>query len=543
VGTSDQVVPLPGTTVPYGDEARRLALVAQRTRNSVIITDASRRIEWVNEGFTRMTGYTLDEVRGRVPGSFLQCPETDPATIQRIATALRSEVGVRCEILNRGKEGRLYWIDTEIQPLEGEHGLSGFIAIQSDITEQVTLRRSLAATAERLRLALRGGNLGAWDYDVRSGDLAWDARIREMFGHGEGALSGSLEDWLSTVHPRDLGRVREDLETALTRGEFVSGYAVQRPDGTIRHVESRGLMQRDAEGRPRRIIGVSQDVTERREREQASQQAQKLESIGQLAAGIAHEINTPVQFVSDSVHFARDAAADLLGLSASLNRLVSEGLPLEGAVAAARELTETADYDYLAAHLPSALDRALEGLERVATIVRSIRAFAHPDDHEMQPADLNEAVEATLVMARNEYKYVADLTTELGSLPLVTCHLGDINQVVLNLLINAAHAIAERNGPDGARGLITVRTRCDGATVTIEVADTGAGIPEAIRHRIFDPFFTTKEVGRGTGQGLAIAHTVIVERHGGSIAVDSAVGVGTTIRVSIPVAGTEQEVG
>ncbi|MGE0552840.1 MAG: PAS domain-containing protein, partial [Gemmatimonadales bacterium] len=513
--------------------------VAQRTRNSVIITDAERRIEWVNDGFTRMTGYTLDEVRGRVPGRLLQCPQTDPATVQRIGQALAAETGIRCEILNRGKRGTHYWIDTEIQPLFGEHGLTGFIAIQSDITEQVLLRRSVVASAERLRLALDGAHLGTWDYDPRSGTLAWDARIREMFGLAEGPLKGTLDLWLSYVHPREVDRVREEIRVAAERGEFVSTYAIQRADGKIRHLESRGRVVRDGDGRLQRLIGVSQDVTERRQREHDAHQAQKLESIGQLAAGVAHEINTPVQFVSDSVHFVREAAADLLGLTRSLSGLVdgvAAGRSPDEAAAAARRLCDAADLDYLAEHLPGALDRALDGLQRVATIVRSIRAFAHPDDRDMKPADLNEAIEATLTMARNEYKYVADVDTDLGDLPLVTCHVGDLNQVVLNLLINAAHAIEERHGPEG-RGKIRVRTRHEGDLVVIEVADTGAGIPDGVRHRIFDPFFTTKEVGKGTGQGLAIAHSVIVDRHGGQIGVESAVGVGTTFTLTIPVDG------
>jgi signal transduction histidine kinase len=268
--------------------------------------------------------------------------------------------------------------------------------------------------------------------------------------------------------------------------------------------------------------------------------AQKLEAVGRLASGVAHEINTPVQFVSDSVQFVKTGFADLSGVIAKLriaNHAVLDGAPSCEAAAQAREAEGEADLAYLLEQAPLALDRALGGLDQVASIVRSLKAFAHPDAKEMSAVDLNRAVESTLVMARNEYKYVADAVTELGELPLVMCHPGEVNQALLNIVVNAAHAIGDVVGSSGAKGRITVKTQLDGEHVAISIADTGTGIPDDIRSRIFDPFFTTKEVGRGTGQGLAMVRSIIVDKHAGALNIDSVVGCGTTFEIRLPIEG------
>jgi signal transduction histidine kinase len=171
-----------------------------------------------------------------------------------------------------------------------------------------------------------------------------------------------------------------------------------------------------------------------------------------------------------------------------------------------------------------------------------MKEFAHPDQKDMTLADLNQAISSTLVIARNEYKYVAELELELGDIPHVLCHLGDLNQVVLNIVVNAAHAIADVVKDSGDKGRLGVRTRRDGEHVVVEISDTGGGIPEEVQTRVFDPFFTTKEVGRGTGQGLAIARSVVCDKHGGELTFETAVGRGTTFFVRLPIAGREPQV-
>jgi signal transduction histidine kinase len=274
--------------------------------------------------------------------------------------------------------------------------------------------------------------------------------------------------------------------------------------------------------------------------EQDLRQAQKLEAVGRLAAGVAHEINTPVQFVGDSIEFLRDATKDLMGVVERLRtveRAVLANAPALEAAIAARAAAEAADLPYVVENVPKAFERAAEGLTRVTTIVRSMKEFAHPDRKEMSAVDLNRALEATLVIARNEYKYVAELETDFEELPPVMCHIGDVNQALLNIIVNAAHAIADVVKGGGERGRLVVKTWRDGNDALIAIRDSGTGIPEGIHDRVFDPFFTTKPVGQGTGQGLAIAHSVIVDKHRGQLSFVSEPGVGTTFLIRLPIDG------
>jgi signal transduction histidine kinase len=195
------------------------------------------------------------------------------------------------------------------------------------------------------------------------------------------------------------------------------------------------------------------------------------------------------------------------------------------------------DVPYLRAQLPRAMNRVTEGLGRVTKIVRAMKSFSHPSRCDMEPVDLNEALLTTLTVAYSEYKYVAVLETDLGELPLVTCHVNEFNQVIINLVVNAAHAIGDVVATSGDMGRIFIKTWRDGHDVILSLKDTGTGIPEYVREYIFEPFFTTKELGKGTGQGLAIAHAVIVEKHGGSLTFESKIGEGTTFFVRLPIDG------
>lgn len=282
------------------------------------------------------------------------------------------------------------------------------------------------------------------------------------------------------------------------------------------------------------------EINERNQMEVQLRHAQKMESIGQLAAGIAHEINTPTQYIGDNTRFLRDAFVDLdkvLRAQLELQRAAAAGPPAAELVANAEAASEAADLDYLLDEIPKAFQQSLDGIERVAKIVRAMKEFSHPGATEKSTVDLNHAIESTITVCRNEWKYVAEMVTEFdSSLPLVECMAGEINQTVLNIVVNAAHAIGDVVG-DGAKGkgTITVSTRHDNGWVEIRIRDTGSGIPEHARARVFDPFFTTKGVGRGTGQGLAIAHSVLVDKHGGTIAFETETGKGTTFILRLPV--------
>jgi PAS domain S-box-containing protein len=276
-------------------------------------------------------------------------------------------------------------------------------------------------------------------------------------------------------------------------------------------------------------------VSEMRERERMAielQLAQKLESVGRLAAGLAHEINTPIQYVGDNIHFLRTAFVDLSRFIDTCRQELIAPAHAERL----RELEVACDQEFLRQEIPNAFERTLEGAARVTGLVRAMKEFAYPDAVEHVPADLNHAIETTLSVSRNEYKYAATLTTKLGELPQVLCNVGELNQVFLNLIINAAHAV-EDAGKDVTNGHITIETHATQETAEISIADDGCGIPAANLAKIFDPFYTTKEVGRGTGQGLAIARSIVVDRHGGELDVQSTPGQGTTFIVRLPVRG------
>jgi signal transduction histidine kinase len=270
-------------------------------------------------------------------------------------------------------------------------------------------------------------------------------------------------------------------------------------------------------------------------------QSQKLEAIGQLASGIAHEINTPTQYIGDNTRFLKDSfeiIAKLLHSHEDLLKAARTNSLTPEIVVQAEQILAGSDLNYLLAEIPPAINQTLEGIDRVSRIVKAMKEFSHPGGKDKTPSNLNKAVECTVMVAKNEWKYVADLTLDLDpDLPLVPCHLGEFNQCILSLVVNASHAIADvvKQKP-GAKGLITVRTRRDDNHVEIRVNDTGTGIPEAVRPKIFEPFFTTKEVGKGTGQGLSILYTNIVKKHGGSVRFETETGKGTSFILRLPTA-------
>ena len=269
-------------------------------------------------------------------------------------------------------------------------------------------------------------------------------------------------------------------------------------------------------------------------------QSQKLESIGQLAAGIAHEINTPTQYIGDNTRFLKDAFGSVVEMLRDYDRLLAaaKSAPLSpGQIAQLETAMVGRDMEFLYGQIPAAIQETLEGVERVSKIVRAMKEFSHPGGKEKTPSDLNKAIETTTTVARNEWKYVADLELRLApDLPSVPCFLGEFNQVILNLVVNAAHAVGDvvRARP-GSKGKITVSTKRLGEQVEIRVADTGTGIEEKHRAKIFEPFFTTKDVGKGTGQGLTVVYSNIVKKHGGTVTFETEVGRGTTFILRLPI--------
>ena len=279
---------------------------------------------------------------------------------------------------------------------------------------------------------------------------------------------------------------------------------VFRKDGSKIWIASNGHAVRENRVAVR-YEGMTEDISKRKLLQSQLLQAQKLESIGQLAAGIAHEINTPTQYIGDNVRFLKDAFQVLKSLLANYERLLAASKATVLSCETVEEVAaavDRADAGYLLEEIPKAIEQTLEGVSRVSTLVGAMKEFSHPGTKEKTPLDLNRAIQSTIIVARNEWKYVADLETDFDpAIPLISCQPGEFNQVILNLIVNAAHAIADVIGKESsAKGKIKVRTRDGPEWVEIRIQDTGSGIPEKARARIFDPFFTTKEIGKEIGR-------------------------------------------
>jgi PAS domain S-box-containing protein len=369
----------------------------------------------------------------------------------------------------------------------------------------------------------------------------------KMFGLADPALAiGKTDfDFFSAEHA---SAAFADEQQILKTGEPIVDHEEKETweDGRVTWASTTKLPLHDSAGMLIGTFGVSRDITARKQAELARQEmqaqlqlAQKMESIGRLAAGVAHEINTPTQFITDNTHFLTDAFARYEAVIAryrALRELAARHADCAPGVAAALEAEREAELDYLMGEIPRCLQQTIDGLQRVARIVCSLKEFAHPNSPELVPADLNRAVETALVVSRHEWKYVAEVATELdGSLPPVWCVVDEINQVMLNLVINAAHAIGEVLKTRGEeRGRILIRTRHEPPWAVIEVEDNGTGMTPEVRSRLFEPFFTTKPAGKGTGQGLAIVHAVVVKHHYGQIDAFTEAGRGTKFVIKLP---------
>jgi signal transduction histidine kinase len=401
--------------------------------------------------------------------------------------------------------------------------------------------RELEKSREQYRLIAETTRAVPFELDLARGRFTYiGPQAGKMFGFPE--AQWKEDGFLDRLLPREREYAARQAFDDCMPGTFETLCSVITAEDRV--VELRWTVSCELVEGARFLRGLMIDVTEARRLVREMAQGQKLESVGRIAAGVAHEINTSVQFISDSVRFVRHALKDVPHALADYRALAADVLSGQDVVDAARKAIDTdeaADVDYFLKNAPEALDRALDGIGRVGSIVKSMTEFAHPDTHNKSDLDLNRAIKSTLNMARNEYKTVAEIVTDFAELPAIHCHAGDFNQVILNLLLNAAHAISDVVDGTGTKGRITVRTRAIGDYVEISVSDTGAGIPESVRGRIFEPFVTTKAVGRGTGQGLALSRGIVVEKYRGSLHFETETGKGTTFYIRLPVSDAAAE--
>jgi PAS domain S-box-containing protein len=504
------------------------------------VLDEKSRFVLVNERLAQAHRMTPDEIVGLHPKDL--SPPDVREELYRDAEANVRDPNVdslELELPAYRADGTDGWVKVNVTFVRNETGRAeSFVSVTQDVTRRRLAEGALRESEQRYRSLVE--RLPMTIYSAR---LERPTEPMYVSPGIESLVGYTVDEWMAdatmfarSLHPEDRERVLAAHRAPMNTGDEIElEYRLIARDGRVVHVYQEGLIVADDHGRPAYHHGFALDVTEHRQLEEQLRLAQKLESVGQLAAGIAHEINTPVQFVSDSVKFLQDGCTDLLDLVDAYE--TAGPTPEPEALARLEDARDYADLPYLRERLPAAFERTVNGLKRVTDIVRAMRDFAHPGRGGQTPVDLNEAVRNTLVVANSQIKYVADLDVDLGDIPTIMADGGELNQVLVNLIVNAAHAVSDVVADTEERGVIRVATRSEGDEVALTIGDTGTGISEENRKRIFDPFFTTKAVGKGTGQGLALVRTVICEHHNGSISVDSELGVGTIFEIRLPVAG------
>lgn len=521
----------------------RLTAVMDWTPNFICIADPHGRLNWTNKAMQKL----LQQGPGSNVGSLnltdlfpqwssdLLLHEAMPAAVANGVwsgeMALLNKDGIEIPVLQ-----------VVLAHRSPSGGVEYFSTIAHDITERKQTEAALRESDEVFRQIAENINEMLWIFDLEVGEPIYvSPGYERIWGRPVETAYEDPAGFLSSVAPAGRQRIGH-LETGgETRGRDEE-FRITHRDGSQRWLRGRSFPIRDARGSVSRIVGLTEDISDRKRMETDLRQAQRLEAIGSLAAGVAHEINTPIQYVGDNVRFLQEAFTDLsrvLEQQAGAVEAIREGREAGQLSAAAQGTADEVDLEYLIEEIPRATEQSLEGVERVAEIVRAMKEFSHPGSAEKKPVDLNHAIQSTLTVARNEWRYLAELVTEFdAALPLVPCYPSELNQAILNVIVNAAHAIESVISEDGSElGTLTISTGVVGGAAEVRIRDSGCGIPEDVRPRVFDPFFTTKEVGRGTGQGLTLVHSVIVDRHGGSVHFDTELGQGTTFVLRLPLGG------
>ncbi|NML61209.1 PAS domain-containing protein [Massilia sp. RP-1-19] len=414
------------------------------------------------------------------------------------------------------------------------------------------------AAAPLVRLQYLLDNTPAIIYSsVASGDFKMtfvSNNVVNVLGYRPEEMTDDPNFWFDHLHPEDASEIFSSLAQLFVEGERTYEYRFRAANGDYLWMHDKLRLIRDENGVPLEVIGSMTNISEHIQMELALQaqgeeqvrliarlrdahdqllQSEKMASIGQLAAGIAHEINNPVGFVNSNMGTLKNYLATLFCVIEGYDEAVSGAAPGSSVARRLAEIRKNSELDYLKEDTADLIRESMDGLKRVKDIVQALKDFSHVGESDWQPADLHHGIDSTLNIVANEIKYKATVEKHYGQLPEVTCMASQLNQVFMNLLVNAAHAIT-------VNGLITIRTGAGNGWVWVAISDNGCGIPAENLNRIFEPFFTTKPVGSGTGLGLSLSYS-IVNKHGGRIEVDSKVGVGTTFTVRLPV--TQPEVG
>ena len=514
----------------------KLSRAVEQSANLVIIADTQGRIEYVNPNFTRVTGYTPDEVIGQNP-RILKSEKTSLEEFRRLWETITSGREWRGEFLNKMKNGELCWASASISPIRNHQGvITHFVAIEEDISELKRAEEALCASERRYRQLTEATLDAIVVADERGVISLFNAAAQRTFGYSEQEVLGQpltilMPPEYHEAHQRGL---RHYLETREAR---VVGRTIElrgrRKDGEVFPLE----LSLSAVELPEEIyfLGAIRDLTERQRLQARIVQAEKLASLGLMSAGVAHEINNPLAYVANNLAVLE---RDIRGLTALVAAYEAAQAILESArpdlAAQVAQLAEEIDLPYVKEHIEQIVSSTRQGVKRVADIVQNLRGFARLDQVAVGWVNLHDAITSSLEMIRGRLgRCHIVVEQQFGDLPLVMCAPAQINQVFLNLLVNALQAI-EATSKGGGR--IEIRTRAAGDEVIVEVADDGRGIPAELLPLIFDPFFTTKAVGEGTGLGLSISHGIVSD-HGGRIEVENTPGQGSRFRVILPIRG------
>ena len=518
----------------------------------ICVKDRELRYLVVNQSFAEYVGAPDPEsCKGKWDGDFM--PEEEWLNDAREEQALleNGRLIAREEKVQAPRSGETLWLRTMKVPLRGSgNDIVGLVIQRTDITQPKSLERKLvqleSIVNDSTSIALLIECSQNWP-------IAFISENVFQFGYTAMELYDGKVSFFDLIHKEDRERIRTDYESMVNDGirEMVREYRITTRSGIVRWIEDRRKLLRNPLGRITHLQGILTDVTRRKMVEEKHKlmdvqlrQAQKLEAIGQLAAGIAHEINTPVQFIGDNIRFLHDVCEQIGPLMNVLSDFKSASTHAKAGPEMINRIAgavEPMDVDFLRQEMPEAISQTTDGVRRISEIVRAMKEFSHPGAAGFSLVDINHSLENAVTVSRNEWKYVADIETDLdSSLPLVPCLATQLNQAILNILVNAAQAIGESvNKGLSNRGKIVIATRKDEASVVIRISDTGPGIPDKVRDRVFEPFFTTKDVGKGTGQGLTIAYDVVTRLHHGKLSFDSKAGEGTVFRIELPLVQPE----
>ena len=531
------------------ESEERFRIIVETAQEAVMNLNADARVTYANPRASALFGYSAQELVGL--SIFDLADPIDHQLLIHNIERRRKGHSDRYELRFRHKNGHRLWTMLNASSLRGPQGeFRGSVGMITDISDRVRAEIRLRRNEARYRSLVESMHEGLI-MARKNGLITYvNARFCSMLGRTRTELAG--HHMSEFVDPGSRPRLEKMLTESQSAAPDPAGSGRTGSEEILwehaggRHIYSlvSPSTYADEEGKAAGFFAVITDTTERKGLESQLLQSQKLEAIGQLAAGIAHEINTPAQYVGNNTQFIKGAFEDVLAVIEAVRAFIETAktaCPGQAEVDALEKLMIERDVEYLSGEVPGAIAQTLEGVERISTIVRSVKQFAHPGLAVMAPANLNESMQSTATVSRNEWKYVAELTLDLDpALPLVVCMIGEINQVVLNLIINAAHAIADAKKAEPDReGHITLTTKFAAPWAEIRVRDTGTGIPEAVQAKIFDPFFTTKEVGRGTGQGLTISRSIVVEKHKGQLFFETKAGEGTTFVVRLPLEQTD----